>query len=243
MFFSTVFIQTLSPPLFAPTVCGWWELAAQHILGCSKVWKGLCAPFPAWSRLCCWSCSPRAAEERQRCLGVGHNDSKGWKRHSHALGWVCAAAAATAATTWAPPEDFLPFSCALSRSLWWGWQCAQPRDSPEPQQPLLCWAGQGLFPFLPKDGTRIHQNRAAAPWISPGLWETPAGPSLTSWPLSILPWQTLAQVRAGTAEGKSSCHLPSRRMSFPRMQIFLPCSLPLHPVFYFQGNEKNKCWN
>lgn len=117
-----------------------------------------------------------------------------------ALGWLYAAAVVTAGTT----TKMLPFSCPLRRSLRCGWQCAHPRDSPEPEprarapSPRMCrvtFAAQGIFPFLPKDGTRIHRNRTTR---HPGyvricakFQQVPPGqcPSLTSITLwSILPW-------------------------------------------------------
>lgn len=117
-----------------------------------------------------------------------------------ALGWLYAAAVVTAGTT----TKMLPFSCPLRRSLRCGWQCAHPRDSPEPEprarapSPRMCrvtFAAQGIFPFLPKDGTRIHRNRTTRHpgyvHICAKFQQVPPGqcPSLTSITLwSILSW-------------------------------------------------------
>lgn len=137
-----------------------------------------------------------------------------------ALGWFYAAAVVTAGTT----TKMLPFSCPLRRSLRCGWQCAHPRDSPEPEprarapSPRMCrvtFAAQGIFPFLPKDGTRIHRNHSS-PWICPYLCEIPAGPSrAVSIPHFHNPLEHPALGRpcldsrrwATAAEGKLSYHL------------------------------------
>lgn len=193
MFCSTGLIQTLPPHLFHPTVSwlvrnGW----AGYFRMLPAVWRsGLC-PFPSLEQALVLSLVPQGSWRTGR--GAWEWDTKTAKAGNatiSALGWFDAAVI-IAGTTLAPSEEgrkepFLPFSCPLSRSLCWGWH-----HKGWPELPLLAWvtfAGQGIFPFLPKDGTRIHQNRAAR---HPGCFhicekshQEPAGRVQL---IGVLPW-------------------------------------------------------
>lgn len=160
--------------------------------------------------------APGQLKERQRSLRVGHEGSKGWKCCSQCPGLVLCCCCSHCGYN---NKDAALFLSPQEVPAVWVAVCSPqglPRArAPSPRMCRVTFAAQGIFPFLPKDGTRIHRNHSA-PWICPYLCEIPAGPSrAVSIPRFHNPLEHPALGRpcldsrrwATAAEGKWSYHL------------------------------------
>lgn len=140
--------------------------------------------------------APGQLKERQRSLRVGHEGSKGWKCCSQCPGLVLCSCCSHCGYN---NKDAALFLSPQAVPAVWVAVCSPqglPRArAPSPRMCQVTFAAQGIFPFLPKDGTRIHRNRTTRHpgyvHICAKFQQVPPGqcPSLTSITLwSILPW-------------------------------------------------------